>query len=87
MKQRAEQYRVQTILIEDRASGTQLIQDLIADGAHSVTRYEPKPDKVMRTHSVTSTMENGFVHISTDAHWQPEYLYLYELEVFPKIPN
>ena len=81
VKQRAEEYRVQNILIEDRASGTQLIQDLIADGVHSVVRYEPKTDKVMRTHSVTSTFEIGFVHIPAQAYWLPEYLH--ELAVFP----
>src|SRR5260370_14160875 len=80
-KQRAEEYRVQNILIEDRASGTQLIQDLIADGMHSVIRYEPRMDKVMRMHSVTSTLENGFVHIPAQVYWLPEYLH--ELAVFP----
>ena len=29
------------VLIEDKASGTQLIQELIADGCHCVTRYQP----------------------------------------------
>ena len=29
------------VLIEDKASGTQLIQELIADGCHGVTRYQP----------------------------------------------
>jgi hypothetical protein len=29
------------VLIEDKASGTQLIQELIEDGCHGVTRYQP----------------------------------------------
>jgi predicted phage terminase large subunit-like protein len=81
VQQRAEEYRVRNILIEDRASGTQLIQDLIADGVHSVTRYQTQSDKVMRMHSVTSTFENGFVHLPAQAYWLPEYLH--ELAVFP----
>jgi predicted phage terminase large subunit-like protein len=81
VKQRAEEYRVKNILIEDRASGTQLIQDLVADGVHGVTRYEPQMDKVMRMHSVSSTIENGFVHIPAQASWLPEYLH--ELAIFP----
>jgi predicted phage terminase large subunit-like protein len=81
VKQQAEEYRVQSILIEDRASGTQLIQDLIADGVHGVTRYEPQLEKVMRMYSVTSTIENGFVHIPAQAYWLSEYLH--ELAVFP----
>ena len=36
------------VLIEDKASGTQLIQELIADGCHGVTRYQPTCDKIMR---------------------------------------
>jgi hypothetical protein len=32
------------VLIEDKASGTQLIQELITDGCHGVTRYQPTCD-------------------------------------------
>ena len=32
------------VLIEDKASGTQLIQELIMDGFHRVTRYKPECD-------------------------------------------
>lgn len=81
VKQQAESYSVKNILIEDKASGTQLIQDLIADGVHGVTRYEPKMEKVMRMHSVTSTIANGFVHIPEQASWLAEYLH--EMAVFP----
>jgi hypothetical protein len=34
-------YRATELLIEDKASGTQLIQELIAEGCHGVTRYQP----------------------------------------------
>ena len=36
----------------------------------------------MRMHSVTSTIENGFVHIPDKAEWLHEYLH--ELATFPK---
>jgi predicted phage terminase large subunit-like protein len=71
-----------TILIEDKASGTQLIQELIHDGVHGVSRYEPTMDKIMRLHNVSSTIENGFVHLPEKAEWLPEYLH--ELTTFPK---
>jgi len=45
------------------ASGTQLIQELIADGFHRVTRYKPECDKIMRLHAQTAIIENGFVHL------------------------
>src|SRR5438046_1751780 len=69
------------VLIEDKASGTQLIQELIADGCHGVTRYQPTTDKIMRLNSQTGVIENGFVRIPENAPWLAEYLH--ELTVFP----
>jgi terminase large subunit-like protein len=70
-----------TILIEDKASGTQLIQELVSDGMHAIQKYEPTMDKTMRMHSVTSTIENGFTHLPDKAAWLGEYLH--ELTSFP----
>jgi len=81
-KQQAEMHQAKNVVIEDKSSGTSLIQDLQADGMHAATRYEPKMDKVMRMHSISSTIENGFVHIPAQAHWLAEYLH--EMSVFPK---
>jgi len=67
---------------DDKASGTQLIQELVADGGHAVTRYQPQSDKVMRMHAQTAMIENGFVHLPKEAAWLAEYLH--ELTVFPK---
>ncbi len=69
------------ILIEDKASGTQLIQSLIEAGLSKVTRYAPDGDKIMRLHAQTATIENGFVHLPREAHWLADYLH--ELTVFP----
>src|ERR1700751_2430205 len=69
------------VLIEDKASGTQLIQELITDGCHAVTRYQPTCDKIMRLHAQTAMIEN-FVHIPETAPWLDESLH--ELTVFPK---
>jgi predicted phage terminase large subunit-like protein len=70
------------VLIEDKASGTQLIQELIDDGCHGVMRYQPTCDKIMRLNAQTAMIENGFVHIPETAPWLDEYLH--ELTVFPK---
>jgi predicted phage terminase large subunit-like protein len=70
------------VLIEDKASGTQLIQELIADGCHAVASYKPECDKVMRLHAQTAVIENGFVYIPATAPWLAEYLH--EMTVFPK---
>jgi len=69
------------VLIEDKASGTQLIQELIADGCHRVTRYQPTTDKTMRLNAQTAIIENGFVYIPEAAPWLAEYLH--EMTVFP----
>ncbi len=71
----------QAILIEDRASGTQLIQELIAAGCSRATRYSPEGDKVMRLHAQTATIENGFVFLPEEAPWLADYLA--ELTAFP----
>jgi len=82
VREQAEAFNPETILIEDKASGTQLIQELIGEGVHAIKRYVPTMDKIMRMHSVTSTIENGFVHLPEKAAWLEEYLR--ELATFPK---
>ena len=78
-------FKATVVLVEDKASGTQLIQELIRDGCHAVTRYQPTTDKVMRLHAQTALIENGFVRIPEEAPWLAEYLH--ELTVFPKGKN
>src|SRR5207244_231815 len=70
------------VLIEDKASGTQLIPELVANGCHGVTRYQPTTDKIVRLHAQTGVIENGFVHIPETAPWLAKYLH--EMAVFPK---
>jgi predicted phage terminase large subunit-like protein len=87
VRARSLRWRPDVILIEDKASGTQLIQELLAEGLHAVTRYRPQADKVMRMHAQTAVpgldpgIENGFVHLPQAADWLAEYLH--ELAVFP----
>jgi predicted phage terminase large subunit-like protein len=79
-----EQHRLfnpSIILIEDKTSGTQLVQQLVEAGLSKVTRYKPDGDKIMRLHAQTATIENGFVHLPREAHWLADYLH--ELTVFP----
>jgi len=78
----AMRFKPRNILIEDKASGTQLIQDLKRDGVYAATAYDPEGmDKIMRLHSVTSTIENGFVYLPERAEWLVSYLH--ELTTFP----
>ena len=82
MREQQSLFAANEVLIEDKASGTQLIQELITDGCHGVTRYQPTCDKIMRLHAQTAMIENGFVYIPETAPWLAEYLH--ELTVFPK---
>ena len=75
-------FSASVVLIEDKSSGTQLIQELIVDGCHGVTSYKPECDKVMRLHAQTAAIENGFVFVPETAPWLAEYLH--EMTVFPK---
>ncbi len=70
------------ILIEDRASGTQLFQELIAAGCARATRVSPQGDKVMRMHAESATIENGFVLLPERAPCLADYLS--EFIAFPK---
>jgi predicted phage terminase large subunit-like protein len=79
----ARSYPANRILIEDKSSGSTLIQDLQNEGVHQVTEYKPKGDKVMRLHAHTSRMEQGLVHLPPDTvHWMPDLLK--EFVTFPK---
>src|SRR6516165_597782 len=82
VREQCAAFEASVVLIEDKASGTQLIQELVHEGLHAVTRYQPQADKIMRMHAQTAMIENGFVHLPKDAAWLPEYLH--ELTVFPK---
>jgi len=74
VRAQSQAFEASVILIEDKASGTQLIQELIQEGLHAVTRYQPQTDKVMRMHAQTAMIENGFVHLPREAGWLAEYL-------------
>jgi predicted phage terminase large subunit-like protein len=82
--EQAKRWQARVTIIEDKASGTQLIQDLIHDGVPGIRRYEPPPgeDKIMRMHSSSSTIENGFVYLPEKAEWLAEYLH--EFRLFPR---
>jgi hypothetical protein len=75
VREQQKLFNASVVLIEDKASGTQLIQDLIEDGCHGVTRYQPTGDKTMRMHAQTAMIENGFVHLPETAPWLAEYLH------------
>jgi len=79
---KARAFKPDTILIEDKSSGTQLIQELCREGLHAVRGIKPQGDKIMRLHAQTATIENGFVYLPQRAHWIADYVA--EMTSFPK---
>jgi predicted phage terminase large subunit-like protein len=82
VRRQSDLHRPDVILIEDKASGTQLIQELIEEGVHNVDKVKPNGDKVMRMHAQTASIENGFVYLPAEAPWLSEYIH--ELTTFPR---
>jgi predicted phage terminase large subunit-like protein len=82
VREHAEAHKASVIVIEDKSSGTALIQDLIADGFNNIKRYEPHFNKEMRMYEQALAIENGFVYLPQQAHWLGEYLL--EITTFPK---
>lgn len=67
-------FNATVILIEDKSSGTALIQELTREGVHGIQPYKPEGDKVMHMNAQTGTIQSGFVYIPHQAHWLPDYL-------------
>jgi predicted phage terminase large subunit-like protein len=83
VREKAKQHQASIILIEDKASGTQLIQDLGIEGLCGVRPYLPPPgaDKLLRLYSQSAEFESGRVFLPRSAPWLADYLQ--ELLAFP----
>lgn len=75
-----------TILIEDKASGIQLIQDLRFDTTYNIEATDPtgEGDKLVRFNAETSAFRSGRVWIPKHAPWTFDYVT--ELTSFPNVP-
>lgn len=62
------------MLIEDKSSGTGLIQDIQADGGIPVKGIERATDKLTRVMDVVSYIEAGLVCIPEDAPWVADFV-------------
>ena len=79
--EQAETWNARAVLIEDKASGIQLVQELRQ--THSrVKGIKCEGDKLMRMLAQTPEIENGNVLLPKQAPWLPDYVQ--ELTTFPK---
>jgi len=80
-------YRCPTVVIEDKSSGTQLIQDLRNEGILDVVEYKPPSgaDKIVRLHACSDRFENGRVLLPERPPWLDDYIT--ELIGFPGVKH
>ncbi len=84
----AKLHSVNEILIEDKASGQSLIQELQRNTILPIKSIKVENDKIARVHSITPLIEAGKVYLPSSspnggagAHWLKEFLD--EMEEFP----
>ena len=82
VRELAKLHQPTVVLVEDKASGTSLIQELRAERFFPVQEAPAiDGDKVVRLHAQTAKIEGGFVLFPKEAHWLDAYLL--ELLTFP----
>jgi predicted phage terminase large subunit-like protein len=81
----ADKWNPDQILIEDKASGQSLIQQLRRDTRLPIKAIKAEDDKVTRAHSVTGTIEAGRVFLPARASWLSDFLS--EVSAFPTGPH
>ena len=69
----AGKWGADAVLIEDKASGQSLIQDLRAETALPVIAARPVADKLTRMSTVSPAIEAGRVFLPEQASWLPDY--------------
>jgi predicted phage terminase large subunit-like protein len=83
-KRLARRWNPSVIVIEDKATGSSLIQELGQDPKFrfSVLGFEPEGDKVTRLAVESTAIEGGLVHLPEDAPWLKDFRS--EVTAFPK---
>ncbi|WP_433966577.1 phage terminase large subunit [Tunturiibacter gelidiferens] len=83
VKEQYVKHSPNAVVIEDKGSGIQLLQDLRADGVFALKAYCPPPgnDKAMRLFAQSAAFENGCVWLPKQAPWLADYVR--ELTTFP----
>ena len=69
----ANRYRPDAVLIEDKGSGTQLIQDLRDGGKVLPIAITPEADKVTRMYAQSAKIEAGHVLLPREALWLDDF--------------
>ena len=78
----ANKWHPRAILIEDKASGQSLIQELKTNTTLPVLAIPVDSDKVTRAHAVTPSVEAGNCYLPEDAPWLQDFI-----DEFATFPN
>ena len=78
----AARWHPDVILIEDKASGIQLVQELRSDGLSVIRPVTPQGEKIMRVHAECGKIEQGDPLLPRHASWLAAYVA--ELTSFPR---
>lgn len=76
-----DHYKPQQVIVEDKASGQSLIQELQKGTRMPITKFKPDKDKVARVNAITPLIESGKVKLPEQAAWL--YEFLQECSQFP----
>lgn len=74
-------YKPNEILVEDKASGQSLIQELQRETRLPIIKVQATNDKIARVHAITPLIEAGKVYLPKDKYWVKEFVN--ECEDFP----
>ena len=81
----AAKWKPSAVLVEDKASGQSLLQELRNGTSIPLLPIQPDGDKVARAYAVTPTIEAGRVFLPESAPWLMDYET--ELALFPNAAN
>ena len=85
VRSQALAFEASAVLIEDKASGQQLLQDLGRETQLPLIGITPVADKITRARAVSALVEAGKVALPTHAAWLTDYEA--ELMTFPNAAN
>lgn len=77
----AQRFSCHNILVEDKASGQPILQELQRDTALGLTPINPLGDKLARAYAVSPLVESRRVYVPAQAEWRGDFLD--ELVAFP----
>ena len=77
----AVKHNADVVLIEDKSSGTSLIQDLRHEGKLRPIAITPEADKITRMSAQSAKIEAGYVYLPEQAPWLADFMT--ELLQFP----